>query len=490
MASAILSSRNERNSGDFMNKFTENSHLTFSRLQNITCPTPHSNPNPNSSRFFSRNVHWKNQEQMRSSGPSGAVFIGSSTNSVPASSHGYRYITYRLGSYTRLELKELKKKLVLDLERVRDLKHWICSTPIPKRHYQPPPLGLPPAPEADLTVKERPKNAVGQKRAKPSSSAMDTKKHCGARVKNNTQRSKLVMKKCSQILAKLMKHKHGWVFNTPVDAAALKLSDYHKIINKPMDLGTIKSKLTKNEYESPLAFASDVRLTFQNAMLYNGQGSEVFAMAERLLSLFDEMFDTNHHSKSQNRSTKLPMEQKPISIPSLPIENEKPVSNVRKSNPVPPQLALHPGNTSSDNIRKPKKPEMTEQEKSELAAGLNNLQLDPEGMDQIMAIVKKRGSKLEQDGSEIELDFGLLDDDTLWELHRFVGISCKKTITNMCSSVQTNNSPDIEEEIDIGEEIPLTNFPFLEIEKDGLTVSSSSSSTSDSSSSDSEGCSG
>lgn len=44
-------------------------------------------------------------------------------------------------------------------------------------------------------------------------------------------------------------------------------------------------------------------------------------------------------------------------------------------------------------------------------------------------------------------------------------------------------SPDIEEEIDIGEEIPLTNFPFLEIEKDGLTVSSSSSSTSDSSSS-------
>ncbi|CAI9276636.1 unnamed protein product [Lactuca saligna] len=433
MASAILSSRNERNSGDFMK-----------------------------------------------------MFIGKIRSKCGLLVRLERCLSVRrLIPYRRTHMDT-----VLDLERVRNLKHWICSTPIPKTHYQPPSLGLPPAPEVDLTVKERPKNAVGQKRAKPSSSARDTKKHCGARMKNNTQRSKLVMKKCGQILGKLMKHKHGWVFNTPVDAAALKLSDYHKIINKPMDLGTIKSKLTKNEYESPLAFASDVRLTFQNAMLYNGKGSEVFAMAELLLSLFDEMFDPNHHSKSQNRSTKLPIEQKP-----LPIENEKPVSNVRKSNPVPPQLPLHPGNTSSDNIRKPKKPEMTEQEKSELAAGLNNLQLDPEGMDQIMAIVKKRVSKLEQDGGEIELDFGLLDDDTLWELHRFVGISCKKTITNMGSSVQTNNSPDIEEEIDIGEEIPLSSFPFLEIEKDGLTVSSggggsSSSSTSDSSSSDSDGCSG
>lgn len=39
-------------------------------------------------------------------------------------------------------------------------------------------------------------------------------------------------------------------------------------------------------------------------------------------------------------------------------------------------------------------------------------------------------------------------------------------------------SPDIEEEIHIGEEIPLTSFPFLEIEKDGLIVNSGCSSNS------------
>ncbi|KAL4568837.1 hypothetical protein LXL04_024454 [Taraxacum kok-saghyz] len=483
MASAILSSRNERNSGGFISTFTDNSNPTFTRIQNVTCPNPYSNPNPNSRRLYSRDVHWKSHEQLRSSAPSGAAFIGSSINSIPANSHGYRYITYRLASYTRLELKELKKRLTWDLERVRDFRHWVCSTPIPKKHYQPPPLELPAAPVVDLTVKERAKNAIGQKRTKPSLSVRDTKKQCGGRVKNNAQRSKLEMKKCGQILGKLMKHKHGWVFNTPVDATALKLTDYHKIINNPMDLGSIKSKLTRNEYESSLAFASDVRLTFQNAMVYNGKGSDVYDMAERLLFLFEDMINQVHHTNKQNRSTKLPA-VKPIPNPSVSIE--KPLSNLGKSNPVSPQVALHPGATSTDTLRNPKKREMTAQEKSDLAAVLN-LQLGPEGIDQILPIIKKGVPGLEQEGDYIELDLGVLDDETLWELHRFTGISRKKTITNDVSSVQTDNSPDREEEIDIGEEIPVTNFPFLEIEKeiekDGSGSSSSSSSSSDSSAS-------
>lgn len=45
------------------------------------------------------------------------------------------------------------------------------------------------------------------------------------------------------LLERFMKHKHGWVFNTPVDTVALGLHDYFEIIKNPMDLGTVKAKL-------------------------------------------------------------------------------------------------------------------------------------------------------------------------------------------------------------------------------------------------------
>lgn len=515
MASAFLHSRNEPRSSD-ISKFTNNTKLNFTRLENITSPNP--NPNPNPSHFFigntSRDVIWKNREQRPSSTPPGVAFTGSSINSAPVNSHGYRYITFRLGSYTRRELKELKKRLISDLERVRALSHWVCSTPVPKKSYHPPQLELPTAPEVALKGKERQKSAVGQKRTKPAPSIRDTKKQCG-RVKNNVQRSKVVMRKCGQILAKLMKHKHGWVFNNPVDAAAMKLYDYHSIITNPMDLGTIKSKLAKNEYESPFAFASDVRLTFQNAMVYNGKGSGVFLMAERLLLLFEDMFNQTpqktlgNQAKKQNRSAKVSvLVEKPVSNGGVALEI--PVSNVTTSKsailgkPKPMAMAM-----AMD--RDAKKPVMTAEEKSELAGSLLNLQLGPEGMDEIMGIIKKGVLGVEHEGDEIELDLGVLDDETLWELHSFIGSSCKKAATtsnmntNLGSCVQANNCAGSkveeegrkrererdggEEDIDIGEEeMGVSNFPCLEIEKDGVNGgggSSSCSSSSDSSSSSS-----
>lgn len=38
----------------------------------------------------------------------------------------------------------------------------------------------------------------------------------------------------------LKQHKHGWIFAEPVDPIKLQIPDYHQIIKKPMDLGTVK----------------------------------------------------------------------------------------------------------------------------------------------------------------------------------------------------------------------------------------------------------
>ncbi|KAI3519314.1 hypothetical protein L1887_08343 [Cichorium endivia] len=72
-----------------------------------------------------------------------------------------------------------------------------------------------------------------------------------------------------------------------------------------MDLGTIKSKFSKNEYESPLAFASDLRLTFQNAMVYNGKGSEVFVSRASPFSVRRyAQYDSSETHRKPSKETK------------------------------------------------------------------------------------------------------------------------------------------------------------------------------------------
>jgi hypothetical protein len=93
--------------------------------------------------------------------------------------------------------------------------------------------------------------------------------------------------KCVDILRGLQTHEHGWVFATPVDPVELELDDYFEIIKKPMDLGTIQETLDAGSYHSFEDFASDVRLTFQNAMKYNGEGSIVHKMAMELKNKFE-----------------------------------------------------------------------------------------------------------------------------------------------------------------------------------------------------------
>jgi hypothetical protein len=60
---------------------------------------------------------------------------------------------------------------------------------------------------------------------------------------------------CAKVIADLMHHKanHG-LFNAPVDVVALGIPDYYSYIERPMDLGTIRTRL-----ESDLCAAGLVR---------------------------------------------------------------------------------------------------------------------------------------------------------------------------------------------------------------------------------------
>ncbi|KAL7718716.1 Bromodomain protein [Entamoeba marina] len=114
-------------------------------------------------------------------------------------------------------------------------------------------------------------------------------------------------KKCQGILARLTKLPESYAFLLPVDPEALGIPTYFNIIKNPMDLGTIQKKLTKNTYSTRNDFAQDVRLTFENAKLFNPVGNLVHTYAVTLLKLFENYFrnDFREHSLPQTQKTQL-----------------------------------------------------------------------------------------------------------------------------------------------------------------------------------------
>lgn len=98
------------------------------------------------------------------------------------------------------------------------------------------------------------------------------------------------LKACNEILKELFSKKHSgyaWPFYKPVDAELLGLHDYHDIIKKPMDLGTVKKKMDDRDYKSASEFAEDVRLIFTNCYKYNPPDHDVVAMGRKLQEVFE-----------------------------------------------------------------------------------------------------------------------------------------------------------------------------------------------------------
>ncbi|GAV07802.1 hypothetical protein RvY_17599 [Ramazzottius varieornatus] len=150
---------------------------------------------------------------------------------------------------------------------------------------------------------------------------------------------------CKKIVNVMLSKQHAdyaWPFYKPVDAEALGLHDYHRIIKKPMDLSTIKRNLTKFRYQTPEECAADIRLMFSNCYRYNPADSDVVAMAWRLQEVFEADWamlpDEKEWKKSveQKEQPSPPKTKKPIilTLPkvtkrALPTEEPKEVKKAR-----------------------------------------------------------------------------------------------------------------------------------------------------------------
>ncbi|WZY92301.1 hypothetical protein YC2023_064630 [Brassica napus] len=201
----------------------------------------------------------------------------------------------------------------------------------------------------------------------------------------------------------------------------------------------VRTNLEKGFHRSPVDFASDVRLTFTNALAYNSKGQDVYKMAEKLLSQFDVWFGPMLKKFEAQQAKKLDS-LKPLPTLPLPrahlllhrhlpsrwlakwkhlLRTSQPVNQVEAS---PLEVGEAPkgrkGKLPKPKAKDPNKREMTMEEKAKL--GVNLQELPPEKLGQLIQILKKRTTNLSQDGDEIELDIEELDNETLWELDRFV----------------------------------------------------------------------
>ena len=282
-----------------------------------------------------------------------------------------------------------------------------------------------------------------------------------------------IFKNCSALLDKLMKHKHGWVFNTPVDVKGLGLHDYFIIIKHPMDLGTVKSRLTKNWYKSPEEFAEDVRLTFHNAMKYNPKGQDVHVMAEQLLDIFETKWaviksDYDHEmrfSSSYEVGIPTPTSRKAPPFVPPPLDMWRILD--RSESMTYPIIDTRPKpitTTPSSRTPVPKKPkakdpnkrDMTYDEKQKLSTNLQSL--PSEKLDNIVQIIKKRSSALSQHDDEIEVDIDSVDVETLWELDRFV-TNYKKSLSKNKRKAELAIQARADSQLNVQHKVkPLTKF--------------------------------
>lgn len=282
-----------------------------------------------------------------------------------------------------------------------------------------------------------------------------------------------LMRQCENLLKKLMSHEFGWVFNSPVDPVNLNLPDYFDVIKNPMDLGTVKKKLSSSVYTSPLDFVADVRLAFTNAMTYNPPANDVHLMAATLSKFFEVRWKVIEKKLSANVPQQIPQ----VSRVHMEAEKFKPAPSSKKRKHSLTQLIVLP-----EPVCEPVKC-MTAEEKQKLSRELESSLSDLP--DNIIEFLREQSSAGKDEGEdEIEIDIDSLTDDTLFKLQKLLddhlaekqkrakGEPCEIELLNESgvsnSSMQLDKGNElVAKEVDlVGNEPPVSSYPRTEIIND------------------------
>jgi len=78
------------------------------------------------------------------------------------------------------------------------------------------------------------------------------------------------------------------IFHEPVDVVKFGLTNYHEVVQFPMDLGTVEKKLKQHVYLTIDAVVADVAQIWKNSELYNGVEHSITLYGRDLDSVFQK----------------------------------------------------------------------------------------------------------------------------------------------------------------------------------------------------------
>ncbi|CAJ0571854.1 unnamed protein product, partial [Mesorhabditis spiculigera] len=99
---------------------------------------------------------------------------------------------------------------------------------------------------------------------------------------------------CQRLLDSLLERKcntFAWPFYEPVDPVALKIPTYFDIVTHPMDLSTIRQKLSYKQYINAGEFHDDLKLMCENCWAFNRPGDVVYVCGEQLWKFVEKEWD-------------------------------------------------------------------------------------------------------------------------------------------------------------------------------------------------------
>jgi len=130
------------------------------------------------------------------------------------------------------------------------------------------------------------KNALNTTGILSSMTIAAIEKHLDSLVSSRPLSPRCISRIFLSLVRKLLKNEHGWIFKDPVDPIELNLESYFEVVKNPMDLSTVEEKLNNFGYKDVKSVEHDVNLVFNNAILFNGEDSEIGEWARQLRDTF------------------------------------------------------------------------------------------------------------------------------------------------------------------------------------------------------------
>lgn len=269
------------------------------------------------------------------------------------------------------------------------------------------------------------------------------------------QRMQELMRQFGTILRQITQHKWAGPFMQPVDVVGLGLHDYYKVIEKPMDFSTIKSKMEAKDgtgYKNVREMCSDVRLIFKNAMKYNDDRDDVHIMAKTLLDKFEtkwlQLLPKVDEEEVRRKQEEIEMQQ------DMHLAQEAAHAKMAKDLGVD----LDNVDTRLEELKEmvlQKCRKMTTEEKKRLGSSITRL--SPEDINKALEIIAQDDPTFQTTGETVEVDIDAQSESTLWKLKFFVKDTLQAQKSSTSTGGNNNNGENNKRRREMPEVLPKTS---------------------------------